>query len=430
MRRLVLVALLVSLIPAAPAAADSIAYVQGGDVWLATPDGARRVQVTHTGTYAAVSQADDGTMVALAPGERLHRLTRDGRVTADFLTPISDGASQAGPVNRFHGPFNPRISPDGTKVAYEWFNDSYDNDTGCSDTTVPPCYVYSQRQGVGISHADRYTGPEEFGLMTGWIYPSWIVRRHAAALVLGRGDERRRRVHPRRSRPRRLPARPVVLRRQPGLRRRRRRAVGRQTLVGIAGQSDEKLRVYRTTMSPFGAPNWDHQPFAQGNQPVAQQCYELPGKFESTSLAPSGRAMAYGTAEGVWVAAIPEGCAPGDAGALVFARRDLARLGSGRRPGRDRRGADPTTPAGPAAAKLRLSRRGGLTATLTTGATGRATFTAVLKRRTIAKRTVKVNGRATVRFKLKRRGLVTVKATFKPTAGGAPQTVSAKLRLR
>ena len=268
--------LLLFLILSAPASADSIAYVQAGDVWLATPDGARRVQVTHTGSYSAVSQADDGTMIALAPGERLHRLTRDGRVIADFLTPISDGASQAGPVNRFHGPFNPRISPDGTKVAYEWFNDSYDNDTGCSDTTVPPCYVYSQRQGVGISHADRYTGPEEFGLMTGWIYPSWMSERDAAALLLGRGDERRRRLHA--ASP--TPARPVVLRRQPGLRRRRRRAVERpDDLVGIAGQSDEKLRVYRTTMSPFGAPNWDHKPFAQGNQPVAQQCYELPGKF-------------------------------------------------------------------------------------------------------------------------------------------------------
>ena len=54
----------------------------------------------------------------------------------------------------------------------------------------------------------------------------------------------------------------------------------------------------------------------------------------------------------------------------------------------------------------------------------------MLKRRTLAKRTVKVNGRATVRFKLKRRGVVTVKATFKPAAGGAAQAVSAKLRLR
>jgi hypothetical protein len=35
---------------AAPALADSIAYVKDGDVWLATPDGARRQQVTHRGS--------------------------------------------------------------------------------------------------------------------------------------------------------------------------------------------------------------------------------------------------------------------------------------------------------------------------------------------------------------------------------------------
>ncbi len=412
MRRLVLVALFFILVLSAPASADSIAYIQGGDVWLATPDGARKVQVTRTGGYGAVSQADGGSMIALAPGERLHRLTRDGRVAADFLTPISDGA-QSGPVTRFHGPFNPRISPDGTKVAYEWFNDSYDNDTGCSDTTVPPCYVYSQRQGVGISHSDRYTGPEEFGLMTGWIYPSWmsnetLLRSFSGAVM--NDDAVFTHVADSQVDPwffddnQGFGVDAVEL------------SSDLTTVVGIAGQSDEKLRVYRTTMSPFGAPDWDHKPFAQGNQPVAQQCYELPGKFVSTSLAPSGRAMAYGTAEGVWVAAIPEGCAPGDAGALVL-------------PGATSPDWGPADVPAATAATLRLSRRGGLTATLTTGTAGRATLTAVLKRRTIAKRTINVDGRATVRFKLKRRGIATVKATFTPT-GGSPQRVSAKLRLR
>ena len=416
MRRIVLVALLLSLLTAAPAAADSIAYIQNGDVWLATPDGARRVQVTRTGIYSAVSQADDGTMIALAAGERLHRLARDGRITADFLTPISDGAAQAGPVNRFHGPFNPQISPDGTRVAYEWFNDSYENDTGCSETSVPPCHVYSQRQGVGISPADRYTGPEAFGLMTGWIYPSWVsndvlLRSFSGAVMTD--DAVFTRVGPGLADSQLDPwfydadqgfgVDAVELSRD------------LQTVIGIAGQSDEKLRVYRTTMHPFGAPDWNHRPFAQGNQPVAQRCYELSGRFESTSLAPGGRAMAYGTAEGVWVAAIPEGCAPGAAGALVFKGASSPDWGPADVP--------PT---------LALSRRGGLTATLTTGAAGRATLTASLKGRTLARRTVKVGatGRATVRFKLKRRGTVTVKATFAPAAGGGRQSVRATLRLR
>ena len=65
--RLILAAVALSLAGAAPAAADSIAYIQGNDIWLATPDGARKQQVTHTGTYYYVSQADDGTLAALVP---------------------------------------------------------------------------------------------------------------------------------------------------------------------------------------------------------------------------------------------------------------------------------------------------------------------------------------------------------------------------
>src|ERR671917_448505 len=104
MLRLASVAAFLTLVIAAPASADSIAFIKGGDVWLATPDGARQQQVTRTGTYSYVSQADDGTMIALAPGERLHKLSRTGAVLADFLTPISDGAPQSGPINKFHGP--------------------------------------------------------------------------------------------------------------------------------------------------------------------------------------------------------------------------------------------------------------------------------------------------------------------------------------
>ena len=92
------------------------------------------------------------------------------------------------------------------------------------------------------------------------------------------------------------------------------------TVVGIAGFTDEKLRVYRTTMSPFGAPDWDHTPFTNKvNVPIAQQCWELTGaKFVSTTLAPSGKAFAYGTADGVYVTAIPDNCAPGGPGTLVL----------------------------------------------------------------------------------------------------------------
>src|SRR4051812_49998191 len=80
---------LLLLAGAASARADSIAYVKDGNVWLSTPDASRQYQVTSTGGYSDVSQADDGTMIALN-GVRLHRLSRDGKVLADFDTPVSD----------------------------------------------------------------------------------------------------------------------------------------------------------------------------------------------------------------------------------------------------------------------------------------------------------------------------------------------------
>ena len=170
-----LLAVCASLVLAAPAAADSIAYVKDGDIWLASPDGARQQQVTKTGDYSYVSQADDGTLAALAPGEKIRTLDRTGHVLSEVSTYVSDGGPQPGAVSQFAGPFEPEISPDGKLIAYEWFNSSYYHDhPGCSESSVPPCSVLESRQGVGITHADRFTGFEEFGLITGWIGPYWM----------------------------------------------------------------------------------------------------------------------------------------------------------------------------------------------------------------------------------------------------------------
>ena len=73
-------ALLVLACGAPAASADSIAYIKRRQrLTLTTPDGSRQYQVTTTGGYSDVSQADDGTMIALK-GVRLHKLARDGSV--------------------------------------------------------------------------------------------------------------------------------------------------------------------------------------------------------------------------------------------------------------------------------------------------------------------------------------------------------------
>jgi hypothetical protein len=155
----------------APAAqADSIAYVKDGNVWLSTSDGARQFQVTSTGGYSDVSQADDGTMIGLN-GVRLHRLDRAGNVLADFDTPVSD--TRPAPSKVFYGPFEPAISPDGSKVAYTYYYLTQSQ----SPTCFPPeCVTAINEGGTGYSLADRQTAWDVPGLgkHSGWRHPAWV----------------------------------------------------------------------------------------------------------------------------------------------------------------------------------------------------------------------------------------------------------------
>ncbi len=163
-------AALCSVAVAVPAAhADSIAYIKDGNVHLATPDGSRTFQVTSSGNYSDVSQADDGTMIALV-GTRLHRLDRSGTVLADFATPVS---GTPGNPSGFTGPLNPAISPDGTKVAYTYFWNTQSQNPNCYP---PTCYTTINEGGTGYSYADRLTGWDEPGLgkHSGWLFPTWV----------------------------------------------------------------------------------------------------------------------------------------------------------------------------------------------------------------------------------------------------------------
>lgn len=318
-------ALTIAAVAPATAGADSIAYVKGGDVWLATPDGARQLQVTRSGGYAYVSQADDGTMVALA-GERLHTLGRDGRLLADIPTFVSDGAPLAGPVTQFHGPFTPEVSPDGRLIAFEYMNQTF---TGgqtpqCSETSVPSCHELTTSQGVGITHADRFTPFEEYGLQTGWIYPHWIgsdrLLRSFPSTILnedavlttvapGAGDSALHRWFYDETG---MGVDDVEVSRD------------LRTVVGIAGGSDELLRVYRPLMDPFSAPQQSMSPFTR-RVPIVEGCFQLEqpvgGRFETVSLAPDGRGVAYGVGDGIWVNPLPDlsgACQPGQTGRLAI----------------------------------------------------------------------------------------------------------------
>ncbi|HWT94310.1 MAG TPA: hypothetical protein VN238_15020 [Solirubrobacteraceae bacterium] len=164
-------ALALTGVAATSAHADSIAYLKGGDIWLSTGDGSRQFQVTTGGGYSSVTQSEDGTLAGLA-GQRIHKLDRLGNVLADFSTPVSDGTDDTKTygVSHFEGPFDIDLSPDGTKLTYNFYWQQWTNFGSPYGT-----YYHYLRKGVGISHSDRLTSWEEPGLgnQTGWSDADW-----------------------------------------------------------------------------------------------------------------------------------------------------------------------------------------------------------------------------------------------------------------
>lgn len=155
---------------AAPAMADSVAYVKDGDVWLAATDGSRQYQVTADGGYSTVSQADSGRLVALR-GDHIRHLERDGRVIADIVTPVS---TTSDPSMSFRGPYDPAISPDGTRVAYTYYWQYTGYDPYCNPSTN--CYVKRLYHGTAFTSPNRLTAWDEPGFLrrSGWIDASWV----------------------------------------------------------------------------------------------------------------------------------------------------------------------------------------------------------------------------------------------------------------
>jgi hypothetical protein len=148
---------------ASPAAADSIVYAKDGNLFLTSPDGSRGYQLTFDGGYSSPSQADDGTIGALRY-DQLVRLDRSGRL---LNAPIDAMGSGNEPIG---GPYEPRISPDGTRFAYYFYVqsswDDYENDIRWIDTGSYATWTY----------ADRFTNPAtESEWLRGWSQPEWVA---------------------------------------------------------------------------------------------------------------------------------------------------------------------------------------------------------------------------------------------------------------
>lgn len=158
---LVLVTAALGLGAPALAAASSIVYINGGNVWIAAPDGTQQYQVTTDGSpsdpYSRPSQADDGTIVAVRGNPaRLYRLRQNGdQLNAPFTT-----------VSPLGNVVDAEVSPDGRTVAYAFV------------TVVNGCFPYTC---AGTDAAVAYTAADHLqdpggGLQKSgnWHWVSWI----------------------------------------------------------------------------------------------------------------------------------------------------------------------------------------------------------------------------------------------------------------
>jgi hypothetical protein len=157
------------------ARASSIVYAKGDAIYVTSPDGKQRTRLVDDRKYSWPSQADDGTIVALSDDNRLYRFSRQGkRLGKPVSTWLGIGGGQG-----FSTPYAPRVSPDGSKVAYSFFHtQGVELDGAGSQTEGATAYTFS----------DRYTPPSKLGIVKGWYHASWLGNDLTVSFAPGVGN--------------------------------------------------------------------------------------------------------------------------------------------------------------------------------------------------------------------------------------------------
>ncbi len=97
----------------------SIVYVRAGHIWLTNPSGRTKRRVTATAGWSSPTQSTRGVIVAQKNGV-FYRLTRYGKVLSHPVRPHGGSRGLNWPGFHLFGPYGPRVSPNGKRIAY-WF---------------------------------------------------------------------------------------------------------------------------------------------------------------------------------------------------------------------------------------------------------------------------------------------------------------------
>jgi hypothetical protein len=167
-----IIALLILLAAPAVARADSIVYIDQGNVWSASPDGTGKVQLTTGGGWHSPTQSDDGTVAAVQGTGPIVVMARDGRPLHTIATPEARSADG--------GTFAPRpvelsFSPDGTKLAYAYVAGSCPVASTCGSIQRSTFYTASD-----VTDA---TPVDVYGNQFGVSDPEWVT--NSRTLVFG-----------------------------------------------------------------------------------------------------------------------------------------------------------------------------------------------------------------------------------------------------
>ncbi|MGD9571255.1 MAG: hypothetical protein AB7V62_05175 [Thermoleophilia bacterium] len=154
------------------ALADSIVYIDGGNVWSAQPDGSHKVQLTDGGNWHSPTQADDGTIAAVDGVGPIQVLARDGRPLRTITTP----AARTGSGGTFApAPVDLAFSPDGSKIAYSYVSNPCPVASSCG--TIQRSTFYTRADVADATPHDVWGN--QFGVSD----PEWVT--NDRALVFG-----------------------------------------------------------------------------------------------------------------------------------------------------------------------------------------------------------------------------------------------------